>query len=136
MKKKLASFVILVGLSVYACEHKPDVIPCVAGSGGSVSIVVYAKHGNSTIPNYFTHPDTAFIKFGTKIFPGSKPSNYDIFFVGESAEDHIHCMGLKCGDYFIYRTAWDSVHHVTLYGGSPISFLETDQSKEIIIEVN
>jgi hypothetical protein len=129
--------IITVALIVYSCVHKPDPPPkCVAGSGGSDMIVVFAKHGNTPIPNYFTHPDTAFIKFGTTISPGTNPENFDTFFVSEPGEDHIHCMGLKCGDYFIYRTAWDSVENIRRYGVYGISVSETSGEEIITVPVN
>ena len=129
--------IITFVLIACSCKHKPDAPPlCVAGSGGSVMIIVFAQHGNTSIPNYFTHLDTAFVKFGTTSSPGTNPENYDTFFVSEPGEDHIHCMGLKCGDYFIYRTAWDSLENVRRYGGYGISFSDTSGAKEIFVLVN
>jgi hypothetical protein len=117
--------------------HKPDPPPkCVAGSGGGDMIVIFARHGNTPIPNYFTHPDTAFVKFGTTISPGTDPENFDTLFLSEPGEDHIHCMGLKCGDYFIYRTAWDSVENVRRYGVYGISVSETSGEEIITVPVN
>jgi hypothetical protein len=137
MKKCTSITFITVVLIVNACRHKPDMLPpCVAGSGGSVMIVVYARYGNTPIPNYFTHLDIAFVKFGTTSSPGTNPVNYDIYFVSQPGEDHIHCMGLKCGDYYIYRTAWDSVANVRRYGGYGISFSETSGEKDITVSVN
>ena len=124
-------------LIVNACKHSPEALPtCVAGSGGDATIVVYAEHGGNAIPNYYTHLDTAFVKFGTRISPGTNPTNYDTYYVSEPGEDHIHCMGLKCGDYFVYRTAWDSIANVTRYGGYGISFSETNGEKAIHVAVN
>ena len=82
------------------------------------------------------HLDTAFIKFGTLSSPGTNPKNYDTYFVGEPGEDHIHCFGLKCGNYFIYRTAWDSVSNVRRYGGYGTSISDTEGGKSIIVTVN
>jgi hypothetical protein len=128
--------VIIVVIMVNACMHKPDIAPCKAGTGGNLSIVVYASYGSISIPNYFTHLDTAFVKFGTLISPGINPVNYDIYYVGDPGEDHIHCYGLQCGDYFIYRTAWDSVANVRRYGGYGINISEAEGGKSIIVAVN
>jgi hypothetical protein len=140
-KMKPRNIVIAIGLVlISACKHKeyePPASPgCVAGSGGSVTIVVFAEHAGVSLPNYYTHRDTAFIKFGTTTSPGINPSNYNTYFVSEAGEDHIHCMGLKCGDYFVYRTAWDSVANVTRYGGYGISFADTTGDKIIHVSVN
>ena len=140
MKKNTSIIIIAVILIANACKHKepePPVSPaCVAGSGGNVTIVAYASHRGISIPNYFTHPDTAFVKFGTTTSPGTSPANFDTYYVSEPGEDHIHCAGLKCGDYFIYRTAWDSVANVVRYGGKGISFPDSTGDKVIHIEVN
>ena len=137
MKKIIYLIVIIPGLILNACKYKPDAPPaCVAGTGGNVTLVVYADHGSTSIPNYYTHPDTAFIKFGSTTSPGTHPENYNFYYVSEPGEDHIHCFGLKCGDYFIYRTAWDSVANVIRYGGYGISFSETTGDKEIHVAVN
>jgi hypothetical protein len=127
----------MIILFLNACKHKADEPPaCVAGSGGGVMFVVYAFHNNISIPNYYTHPDTAFVKFGTTSSPGPDPLNYNTYFVSEAGEDHIHCTGLKCGDYFIYRTAWDSVAGVSRYGGYGISFSDTSGIKSVNVVVN
>jgi hypothetical protein len=137
MKKytSITSFAIV--LWVIACRHNPDPgPPCVAGSGGYVTIVAYARHGSIFIPNYFTHLDTTFVKYGTTSSPGTDPLKYNTYYLGEPGEDHIHCYGLKCGDYFIYRTAWDSVENVRRYGGYGISISDTLGEKIAIVEVN
>ena len=127
---------IIVVFIVSACMQKPEIAPCIAGTGGNLSIVAYAMHGDISIPNYYTHFDTAFVKFGTLRSPGTNPSNYDTYFVSYPGEDHIHCYGLKCGNYFIYRTAWDSVANVRRYGGLGTSISDTEGGKSIIVAVN
>lgn len=137
MKIKTTLIIIAVVLIADACKKKQDDTPtCTAGSGGNVTFVVYAKHGSTSIPNYYTHLDTAFVRYGTTSSPGTNPSNYNTYFVSEPGEDHIHCTGMKCGDYFIYRTAWDSVTNTRRYGGQGISFSETSGEKDLIISVN
>jgi hypothetical protein len=137
MRKCTSLTIIAVVLIVNACKHKPDISPpCVAGSGGTLTIVAYAKHGSISIPNYYTHLDTAFVKFGNTSSPGTNPANYNTYYVGEPGEDHIHCYGLKCGDYYIYRTAWDSVENVSRYGGYGISISEISGDQTITVDVN
>jgi hypothetical protein len=127
--------IIILGI-VSSCMHKPDLVQCVAGTGGTLSIVVYASHGNTSITNYRTHLDTAFVKFGTLISPGTKQVDYDTFYIGEPGEDHIHCYGLKCGNYYIYRTAWDSVANVSRYGGFGVNITDIEGGKSVIAAVN
>ena len=137
MKKCTPLAPIIVVLIVLACKHNPDTGPtCVADSGGNEAIVVYATHGGTFIPNYYTHLDTAFVKFGSTSSPGTKPGDYNTYFVGEPGENHIHCFGLKCGDYFIFRTAWDSVENVRRYGGYGLSIPDTIVEKSIIVAVD
>ena len=137
MKKWTSVIIITFILTLNSCKHKEETPPpCIAGLGGNVTIVVYAHHNSIAIPNYFTHLDTAFIKFGTTRTPGKDPSNYNTYYVSEPGEDHIHCYGLKCGDYYVYRTAWDSIAKVTRYGGYGISIIDTSGDKTVIVEVN
>jgi hypothetical protein len=136
MKTKTTLLIVSIALLIVACKREQDAPICVAGSGGNVTIVVYANHGNTAIPNYATHGDTAFVKYGATVIPGTGPANYDTFFIGEPGEDHIHCENLKCGNYYVYRTVWDSVANVSRYGGSAIHIFETNGEKDIIISVN
>jgi hypothetical protein len=138
MKQIFALFTLGMLLVSSACKHdptKPD-SSCIAGHGGRVTIVVYANYGTTPLLNSVTHPDTAFIKFGTSEFPGKEPSFYDTAFIGEPGEDHIHCMGLKCGSYYIFRSAWDSAANISRYGGSGISFSDISGVKNLLIHVN
>lgn len=114
--------------------HKPDNL-CVAGTGGDVTIIAYAKHDTTFLIDFKSHPDTAFIKFGTTKSPGTRPGIYDTFYIGLAGEDHIHCSGLKCGNYFVYRTAWDSVANLRRYGGFGISITDTSGEKVALVPV-
>jgi hypothetical protein len=137
MKKQLIPVLMVLVLMVNACRHKEETPPvCIAGTGGNVTIVVYADHLGMPLLNFYSHPDTAFIRFGITVSPGTKPGDFSTYFVSEPGEDHIHCPGLKCGDYFIYRTAWDSVAGITRYGGYGISFSDTSGDKMIHVAVN
>lgn len=88
-----------------SCKKKSDdAQPCIAGTGGDVQVIVFAQHGAIHFQNHITRNDTAFVKFGITTSPGIQPSSYDTYFIGGGIEDHIHCTGLKCGDYYIFRT--------------------------------
>jgi len=115
----------LLFFALLLANCRPSENSCVAGTGGHVNIVAYANHNGSGLLNYALHPYTAFIKFNTLASPGTDPSKYDTFFVGETGEDHIHCENLKCGSYYIYRIAFDSASNTRYTGGLGISFTET-----------
>ncbi len=107
-----------IACSITCKKESPAPPPCIAGTGGFVQVVVFANHGSTPMYNYLSHPDTVFIKFNTLTSPGTSPSNYDTYFVSDfSMRNHIHCTGLKCGDYYFYRTAFDSIHNTRYYGG-------------------
>jgi len=107
-----------------------------AGTGGNITIVAYPKHHDANIiseglPGY---PDSAWIKFNTRDFPGTDPSDYDLILVADSGEDHVHIEGLKCGDYFIYMTGWHTDTNERVTGGIPYSIPENGPA-EIILNI-
>ncbi|MEO5673690.1 MAG: hypothetical protein ABIQ74_03510 [Chitinophagales bacterium] len=110
---------------------------CVAGTGGAVTIAAFPKHHNlhiysEAMPGY---PDSAFVKFSppTSFVTTSNPAEYDLVVAGEAGEDHIHLENLKCGDYFIFMTGWDTSSNERVSGGIPYSISET--SGEIDLEI-
>ncbi len=115
--KVILLFVLLICFG--SCKKKYQTIPpCVAGNGGLIQVVLFANHGSTPMYNYLSHPDTAFVKYGTLSFTQLNKSNCDTFYVSDfSMRDHIHCTNLKCGNYYFVRTAYDSVTNVTYYGG-------------------
>ena len=133
---KIIFVVCLAG--VFSCKHEPSPVPaCVAGTGGDLTIVAYLFHHDSVISNKRDYLDTVYVKFNTQNFPGSDPSNYDIFFVGDTMEDQIHLEELKCGDYYIYGVGLDTITSpgfpFRVSGGIPFSTLTT--SGEITLHV-
>lgn len=136
---KIQSLILIATAVILAtfvnCKKKTTVPVCTAGTGGTMSIATFAVHNGDTMLNYEIHPDTAFIKFNATTSPGTSPSNYDTYFVSEAGEDHIHSNKLRCGDYFIYRTAYDSVANKTYHGTAVVSLSSTDTEKDIYITV-
>jgi len=65
-----------------------------AGLGGNATLTVYAEHHGNVIINHIGYPDTVFLKYNVDEFPGSKPSDYDAFFVGTPREDFVKIEGL------------------------------------------
>ena len=126
MKNKLASSLTIVAVSLSLlslnCKKKDD---CNAGSGGNLTVVAFLEHHGRNIPNQAGHPDTVWVKYNTQNSPGSSTSAYDGYFVGEEGEDHVHCTGLKCGDYYFFATGLDTtldtIANPHVSGGTPFS---------------
>ncbi len=139
MKQKLFSSALLIVLFYgTSCKKKnPDPPPCIAGTGGFIQVVFFANHGSTPMYNYWTHPDTVFIKFNTLTFPGASPANYDAYVVSDfSMRNHIHVTNLKCGDYYFYRTAFDSIHNMRYYGGVSLTVDAAIHEIDTTISVN
>jgi hypothetical protein len=109
----------------FSCKDKCDE----AGTGGSKTIAAFPQHHTKPIISQPGYVDSAFVKFNTQDFPGTSPSDYDLVLAGEEGEDHVHIEGLKCGDYFIYMTGFDTSlpHRVT--GGIPYHIDENAPSE-------
>ena len=139
MKKVFRNFAALLTISIlisFASCRKKDDPTCAAGSGGNVEIVVFAKHNGNIIFNSQQHPDTAFVKFGATSSPGTNPSAFDIYYVSEEGEDHIHLTSLHCGSYYIYRTAYDTTTNTRYTGGLGLNFTQTSGEVDTTITVN
>ena len=122
----------IISITFTSCDNNND---CKAGSGGNVTIVAKPQHHGATIYNQGNYPDTAFIKFDTKDFPGDDPSKYNMIVVGDSGEDHVHIEGLKCGDYYIYMTGFDTAANERVKGGLPYSFSNESGEIDLVIPV-
>jgi len=107
-------------LSLTSCK---DDDKCQAGSGGNLTIVAQLAHHGDVIPNDSLYPDTVWVKFNVSDW-GNAPAGYDLRFIGEFPEDHVHLDGLKCGKYYLYGSGWDSSINMAVKGGKPF---ETDQ---------
>ena len=143
MSNKIKIGLILFSLVTvcYSCkdDDAPMVItpaPCSAGLGGNVTIVSFAKHNGIYIINSSTNQDTAYIKFNATTSPGLAPADYDTFYVSEEGEDHIHCGDLKCGDYFLYRTAFDTTTMMRYSGTQVVNLTQTSGEKDVATDVN
>ena len=68
--------------------------------------------------------------------PGFNPVDDDTFYVSEEGEDHIQCEELKCGDYFFYRTAFDTISNIWYSGTQIVSFSQTTGEKFVYVTVN
>ena len=124
-------------LLTFACNKNDD---CVAGSGGGVTIAAFPQHHGKPIysnakPGY---PDSAFVKFSppSNFIVTSNPADYDLVIAGEEGEDHVHIQNLKCGDYLIYMTGWDTSINQRVVGGIPYSFSQTSGEIDVNVPVS
>lgn len=110
---------------------------CIGASGGNLNITAYLYHHDSLIVNKPGYLDTVFVKYNSSNLPGLSPSDYDTYFVGDSASAFVKLTGLRCGDYYFYGVGMDTVsspgHPFHVSGGTPFSTSEI--SGEIIIHV-
>jgi hypothetical protein len=109
---------------------------CKEGLGGDSTLVVYLKHHGNIIKNHVGWPDTVFVKYNTNELPGTKPSDFDTYFVGEVGEDHVHIHGLKAGRYYLYGAGIDSAGPYRVVGGLPIKIKYKDRAAEQNIDLS
>jgi hypothetical protein len=132
--KNAIVFVLLLIVVIFTVSCEKD---CAAGSGGDVTLVLKPMHHNYEIFSSATYRDTAYIKFNATNFPGVDPSLYDIVAIGNSGENFVKVNNLKCGQYFIYMTGFDTsaVWNIRVVGGIPLNFTETEGEKLVVVPV-
>lgn len=129
--------ILFSGLLLAASCKKED--DCVAGTGGSVTIAAFPEHHGTAIISHAKpgYPDSAFLKFSppSNFSPTSNPADYDLVLAASEGEDHVHVDGLKCGDYYIFMTGWDTTINERVKGGIPYSFTQTSGEIDLVIPV-
>jgi len=130
----ITSTIPLLAISIFtfltfSCKDKCDN----AGTGGSKTIVAFPQHHTKPIFSQANYVDSAFVKFNTQDFPGTSASDYDLVIAGEVGEEHVHIENLKCGDYFIYMTGFDSSINQRVKGGIPY---HVDENAPTEIDLN
>src|ERR1041385_4271652 len=108
---------------------------CKEGTGGEATLAVFPKHHSKPILNRAAYLDTIYVKFNAKELPGTKPSDFDKYFVGEAGEDHVHCEGLKCGDYYLYGAGFDTTISQRVTGGMHVKIKHKERKDEQDIDL-
>lgn len=126
MKKTILLAVIATATMFTSCK-KDD--KCDAGTGGNVTIVAFPKHHGKEV-----RPYSAWVKFNTNDSPGNSASNYDLIIDADTTENHIEIENLKCGDYYIFMTGYDTSTVAIVVGGTPYTVAES-ASGEINLDV-
>jgi hypothetical protein len=124
-KTILSAFLIF---SIAACKK--------AGLGGDAILSVTLNHHGTIIKNHVGYPDTVFVKFNADELPGTNPSDFDTYFIGEVGENHVHCNGLKKGNYFLFGTGIDSSGPYRVTGGQAIKIKNRDKDGEIAVDLS
>ncbi|CAN5909508.1 hypothetical protein BH11BAC7_BH11BAC7_05750 [soil metagenome] len=133
MKKhfKTIGFLAICLFAISSCKK--------AGIDGDATLVVFAKHHGTIIPNHASYPDSVYVKFNAKDLSNDPTHDYDAVFVGEAGEDHIHCEGLHAGTYFLYVTGWDTTLNPPLgqrvSGGISVKIKHSERKEEIDTDV-
>lgn len=109
---------ILIINSCVGCERKPQEPTCVAGSGGNITLLAYPRHHGKPVRPYKAH-----LKFNSKDAPASV-TDYDVNKTADTSEDNIRVTGLKCGDYYVYLTGFDTGVNANVKGGIPYTLSE------------
>ena len=130
---KAIAFCLVAAIALVSCTKENT---CSSGTGGSLTFVVLPQHHGAPIHSQGNYRDTVMVKFNTQEFPGASPSLYDLIVVGDSGEDHVHIDGLKCGDYYLFATGFDTTISERVFGGRPFSTEATSGQLEIEVSVS
>lgn len=123
---RLLILVLLATFIVTGCKKEKDCED--PGTGGYVTLVCFPQHHGDPIPGA-----SVYIKFDADEFPGSNTALYEISANAATAsDDFVSISGLKCGQYYIYSTGYDSTIFDAVKGGIPY-FIE---QKEGTININ
>jgi hypothetical protein len=119
-------FFSLIFISVVACKKKEaeEPVVCIAGMGGSTTLVVELRHHDLLIPNDSIEPDTVWIKYNAV----NAGSGYDIQKIGNIGDSNVVFNNLKCGNYFITASGYDRSIGFDVTGGLGITILENEDS--------
>ena len=103
---------------------------CKGGSGGQATLVASPYHHTKPIQGAILY-----VKYNTTDPPGTNPSDYDAKFTAGPNEFTITCNGLKCGDYYLYCTGYDSTLLRVVTGGMTVHIKYSDRKSTENINV-
>lgn len=126
--KKIGVIFFVIGVIIIVSCRK-------AGTGGKATLLVYPEHHGTPIINLANYPDTVFLKFNADELPGTKPSDYDVSFIGTKGEAFVRCDNLKAGKYFVYAVGYDSSYLARVMGGLSVKIKYKERKDEIDLTV-
>jgi hypothetical protein len=124
---KKFTFILALALVFASCSKE--------GLGGDATLLVTPEHHGDPIPSTAAYRDTVFIKFNAKEVPENPTQDYDAMFVGEVGATHVHCSGLKWGDYSVYITGYDTAFSDRVVGGLHIKIKRKERDQEISLTI-
>jgi hypothetical protein len=130
--KKLVLVLLLIVVVGAACKRR---LECVAGFGGALTLVVYPQHNGSSVYSRDAYRDTAFIKFNTLTAPPDSVF-YDLIVFGNAGENHVNVPNLKCGNYYVHVTGYDTVTQQRVTGSFPVNTTQQTGEQNVVVPVN
>ncbi|HEY4800895.1 MAG TPA: hypothetical protein VII99_17595 [Bacteroidia bacterium] len=127
--RKYISYLLVLAYCLLALScHK-------SGPGGEMMLMITPQHHGNNIINHIGWPDTVFLKYNTDELPGTKPSDYDTYFVGTPRQSDIECDNLKWGKYYVYVVGVDSSGPYRVTGGLPVNVKRSQRKSMVMITV-
>jgi hypothetical protein len=98
---------------------------CKAGTGGNATVVCHVTDVNTgkAVTNA-----TVYIYYGSST-PPANVSKFDASKLTGTKNSTVTFAGLKCGTYYLYATAYDSLIHTQIQGGGPYSLKHSNRNK-------
>lgn len=133
-RKNIIPALLFLSLSIlYIASCKKDtstdpttpVSSCIADTGGTKTIIARLEHHIVNIPNQVSNPDTVWVKFNASNWSDA-PNNFSIRYIGVGGEDHINLTNLKCGNYFLFASGYDTSISSPVFGGINVTLSTTD----------
>lgn len=133
LKITLSATLVISFLSIFSCRKEG----CEAGTGGEVTLKIMPEHHGVPIYNSQNYRDTVYVKFNATDFPGPDRSNFDLVMWGNANENFVKVSGLKCGQYYIMVSGFDTSAqwNIRVVGGIPLNFSESSGEKAVTVPV-
>lgn len=133
LKITLSATLVISFLSIFSCRKEG----CEAGTGGEVTLKIMPEHHGVAIYNSQNYRDTVYVKFNATDFPGPDRSNFDLIMWGNANENFVKVSGLKCGQYYIMVSGFDTSAqwNIRVVGGIPLNFSESSGEKAVTVPV-
>ena len=77
-----------------------------------------------------------YLKFGAKELPSNPTTDYDEKIIGNPGDAFIKVPEIKCGNYFLYITGYDSSISQTVRGGVALKIKYGERKDDHLIDVS
>ncbi len=96
---------------------------CKAGTGGKATLNISVITTNGPVKGA-----TVYVKYNAGAAPGPTNVGYDDNKTCTNTNNLVSFTGLECGSYYFYAQGFDSIGHVPVYGGGPITIKHSDRN--------